>query len=204
MKHARTGKEIFPGLAYGSETGWNTFGGQQPFGIGAQMFQFMVFNNPTWDYKTLNFDTHMDLVDKLEGGTINAMDANLRPFAASGGKLLMYHGWSDPQIPAASSVQYYDRVLETMGGASKVRDNVRLYMVPGMNHCGGGTGTATFDMLAALEQWVEKGAAPAQIPASRTVQGKGVDRTRPLCAYPQVASYKGSGSVDEAANFVCK
>jgi feruloyl esterase len=203
VKHARTGREIFPGLSYGSETGWNTFGGQQPFAIGAQMFQFMVFNDPKWDYKALNYDSHADLVDKLEGGNINAMDPNLRPFVASGGKLLMYHGWSDPQIPAASSVQYYDRVVETMGGASKVRDNVRLYMVPGMNHCQGGVGTSTVDWLAALEQWVETGTAPASIPGSRVVQGK-TDRTRPVCAYPQVASYKGSGSIDDAANFVCK
>jgi feruloyl esterase len=203
VRHARTGRDIFPGLAYGSETGWNTFGGQQPFAIGAQMYQFMVFNNPAWDYRTLNFDAHADQVDKIEAGNINALDPNLRPFAASGGKLLMYHGWSDPQIPAASSVEYYERVLQTMGGAGKVQDNIRLYMVPGMNHCQGGVGTSTVDWLSALEQWVEKGTAPASIPASRVAQGK-VDRTRPVCTYPQVATYKGSGSTDEAANFVCK
>ena len=203
VKHAKTGKEIFPGLAYGSELGWSTFGGQQPFAIGAQMYQHMVFKDPNWDYKTLNFDTHADLVDKLENGVINAMDANLRPFAASGGRLLIYHGWADPQIPAASSVQYYQRVLDTMGGAGKAKDNARLFMVPGMNHCGGGVGTATVDWLAALEQWVEQGKAPDQIPASRVANGK-TDRTRPLCAYPQVATYKGSGSTDEAASFTCK
>ncbi len=90
-----------------------------------------------------------------------------------------------------------------MGGAGKVMDSYRLFMVPGMNHCGGGPGTTTFDMLAALEQWVEKKQAPSQIPASRVVEGK-VERTRPLCPYPQVATYKGSGSTDDAANFVCK
>ena len=90
-----------------------------------------------------------------------------------------------------------------MGGASKVKENARLFMVPGMNHCGGGVGTATFDMLAALEQWVENGKAPDQIPASHVTNGK-TERTRPLCAYPQVATYKGSGSTDDAANFVCK
>jgi feruloyl esterase len=204
VKHAKTGKEIFPGLAYGSELGWSTFGGQQPFAIGAQMYQHMVFKDPSWDYKTLNFDAHADLVDKLENGVINAMDANLRPFAKSGGRLLMYHGWADPQIPAASSVQYYQRVLDTMGGASRVKENARLFMVPGMTHCGGGVGTATFDMLAALEQWVEQGKAPDQIPASRVLPDGKIERTRPLCAYPQVATYKGSGSTDEAANFSCK
>ena len=203
VKHARTGREIFPGLSYGSETGWNTFGGQNPFPIGAQMYQFMVFNDPKWDFKTLNFDSHADLVDKLEGGLINAQDPNVKPFASSNGKLLMYHGWADPQIPAASSVQYYDRLLEAMGGATKAKETARLFMVPGMNHCQGGVGTSTADWLAALEQWVESGKAPEQIAASRVTGGK-TDRTRPLCAYPQVATYKGSGSTDEASNFVCK
>ena len=201
--NSRTKKEVFPGLAYGSELGWNTFGAPQPFGIGAQMFQYLVFNNPTWDFKTLNFDEHMALVDKAEAGLINAREPNLQKFAASGGKLIQYHGWSDPQIPAASSTEYYQSVLDTMGGASKVKEHHRLFMVPGMNHCGGGDGTTSFDMLAALEQWVEKKQAPDQIPAAHVTDGR-VDRTRPLCAYPQVATYKGSGSTDEAANFGCR
>jgi feruloyl esterase len=100
-------------------------------------------------------------------------------------------------------VQYYQRVLDTMGGVDKVKDNARLVMVPGMNHCQGGEGTTTVDWVAAIEQWVEKGKAPDPILASRGAAGK-VERTRPLCAYPQVATYKGSGSTDEAANFVCK
>ena len=196
-------REIFQGLAYGSELGWNTFGGQQPFALGTQMFQQMIFNDPAWDYRTLNFDSHMALVDKVESGAINAMDPNLKPFASSGGKLLMYHGWSDPQIPAGSSVSYYDRVLQTMGGAAATQQTARLFMVPGMNHCGGGSGTATFDMLAALEAWVEQGRAPDQIPASRVTGGK-TERTRPLCTYPKVATYRGSGSTDDASSFVCK
>jgi feruloyl esterase len=203
LKHARTGREIFPALPPGSETGWATFGGQQPFAIGAQMFQNMIFNDPKWDFRTLNFDAHMDLVDKIEGGVINAQDPNLKGFASSNGKLLIYHGWSDPQIPAGSTVGYYERVLQAMGGADRTKATARLFMVPGMNHCGGGTGTATFDMLAALEAWVEQGRAPDSVPASRTAGGK-TDRTRPLCAYPQKATYKGSGSVDDAANFACK
>jgi len=201
--NTRTKQEIFPGLSYGSELGWATFGAPQPFGIATQMFQFMVFNDPKWDYRTLNFDEHMALVDKAEAGLINARNPDLRKFAAAGGKLIQYHGWSDPQIPAASSTQYYQSVLDTMGGPGKVMDSYRLFMVPGMNHCGGGPGTTSFDMLAALEQWVEKKQAPQRITASRIVDGK-VERTRPLCPYPQVATYKGSGSTDDAANFVCK
>src|SRR6185436_4155420 len=91
-----------------------------------------------------------------------------------------------------------------MGGASKVQENYRLFMVPGMNHCGGGDGTDQFDMLTALENWVEKKQAPASIDAARNAGRGGTARTRGLCPYPQVATYKGSGSVDEAANFVCK
>jgi feruloyl esterase len=203
LLNPRTKEQIFPGLAYGSELGWNTFAGQQPFGIATQMFQFMVFNDPQWDYKTLNFDSHMALVAKAEAGLINAQSTDLKRFFASGGRLIQYHGWSDPQIPAASSTEYYDRVLRAMGGVRGVAGNYRLFMVPGMAHCGGGTGTSSFDMLAALEQWVENGKAPDSIPAARLVNGK-PDRTRPLCPYPQMATYRGTGSVDDAANFVCK
>jgi len=203
LKNPRTGKEIFPGLEPGSELGWTTFGGQQPFGIGTQMYQFMVFNNPTWDYKTLNFDSDIAKVDAIENGVINALDPNLKAYAASKGKMIIYHGWSDPQIPSGSSVGYYTRVMDAMGGAKKTQESVRLFMVPGMNHCQGGAGTDTFDKMAAIEQWVENGKAPDSIAASHQTGGK-VDRTRPLCAYPQVASYKGSGSTDDASNFVCK
>ena len=131
------------------------------------------------------------------------MDPNLKPFMQRGGRLIQYHGWADQQIPSGSSVDYYESVLGAMGGASGVKDNYRLFMVPGMGHCGGGDGTSSFDMLTALEQWVEQGKAPDRIPASHVTNGQ-PDRTRPLCPYPQMAAYKGSGSTDEAANFVCR
>ena len=116
--------------------------------------------------------------------------------------MIQYHGWADPQIPAPSSTQYYQSVVDTMGGSGKVMDNYRLFMVPGMNHCGGGPGTTTFDMLAALEQWVEKKQAPAQIPASRVTDGK-VERTRPLCPYPANAVWDGKGDPTLAESFRC-
>jgi feruloyl esterase len=167
------------------------------------MFQFMVFRDPNWDYKTLNFDSDWSRVESIEKGNINAMDPNLKPFFARGGKLIQYHGWADQQIPSGSSVDYYQTVLDTMGGVSKVKENYRLFMVPGMGHCGGGDGPASFDMLSALEQWVEKGKAPDFIPASHVTNGQ-PDRTRKLCPYPQVAAFKGSGDPNDAANFVCK
>jgi feruloyl esterase len=117
--------------------------------------------------------------------------------------LLQYHGWSDPQISALNSVEYYKRVVAALGGAGKVSGSYRLFMAPGMAHCGGGEGPNDFDKVAPLEQWVEKGKAPELIIASHSTDGK-VDRTRPLCPYPQVARFAGSGSTDDAANFVCK
>jgi len=200
--NARNRQEIFPGLEPGSELGWATFASPQPFGLAAQMYQYMVFKDPNWDYKTLDFDRDIALTDKIENGTINAVNPDLSRFFGRSGKLIHYHGWSDPQIPPMSSVKYYDSVLEKMGGAGKVKDSYRLFMVPGMAHCGGGDGTSTFDMVGALETWVEKGKAPDQIAASR-VRGGATDRTRPLCAYPEVAKYTGAGSTDEAKNFRC-
>ena len=198
--NSRTKQAIFPGFERGSEAGWATMAGPQIFGIGSDLFKFVVFQNPNWDYKTFDFDSDLERTEKAAGSVLNAADANLQKFVDHGGKLIQYHGWSDPQIAPGSSVRYYKRVLDTMG--MKVQNSYRLFMVPGMAHCGGGDGTSNFDMLAALEQWKEQGKAPDQIAASRVRDGK-VDRTRPLCPYPQAAKYKGTGSTDDAANFVC-
>jgi feruloyl esterase len=203
VTNPRTKAEIFPGHERGSELGWTTMAGPQAFGPGLDLFKFVVFNDPNWDYKTLNFDSDMALTAKADNGVMNALDPNLKPFLSKGGKLIQYHGWSDPQNSPGVSVRYYNSVVEKLGGAKNLNDSYRLFMVPGMAHCGGGEGTSTFDMLTAMEQWVETKKAPDSIPASRVANGK-VDRTRPLCPYPQVAKYKGSGSIDEAANFSCK
>src|SRR5262249_20723962 len=132
-----------------------------------------------------------------------ALDPNLEPFIQRGGRMIQYHGWSDPQISPLASTQYYSRVLDAAGGRAAVERAYRLFMVPGMGHCGGGDGVNTFDMLAALEQWVERGQAPDRIVASHATDGR-VDRTRPLCPYPQVATYSGQGSTDAAENFACR
>jgi len=194
--YAGPGAGIAPGLERGSEPGWGTFAGPRPFAIGFDYFKYIVFENPNWNFRTLNFDSDIVRARKLDADRINATDPDLSAFRKHGGKLIHYHGWSDPQIPPASSVAYYQSVLHKMG--KSIPDFYRLFMVPGMAHCGGGDGVNTFDMVDALEQWVEHAKAPAQIPAS------GKDRTRPLCPYPQLARYKGTGNPNEASNFTCK
>jgi feruloyl esterase len=203
VSNSRTKLSLVAGLSPGSETGWGTMAGAQPFGAGVDLFKYVVFNDPSWDFKTLNWDSDLDKTLKASA-SMDAMDPNLKPFFDRGGKIISYHGWADPQISPGSTVDYYQTVLDKMGGAGKVQENYRLFMVPGMAHCQGGVATDQFDMLTALENWVEKKQAPASIAAERRATNTLTARTRPLCPYPQVATYKGSGSVDEAANFVCK
>jgi feruloyl esterase len=102
-----------------------------------------------------------------------------------------------------NTIKYYNSVVDKLGGPARASNSVRLFLAPGMGHCGGGEGPNVFDKVGALEQWVEQGKAPTTLNAAHMTGGN-VDRTRPLCAYPQVARYKGAGSIDEAANFVCR
>ena len=203
VKNPKTGREI-AGLLPGSELGWTDTGWTASArATGLDQFRFIVFANPSWTVQQFNADADIARAEEVDGNIVNALDPNVKPFIDRGGKLIQYHGWSDPQISPASSVQYYARAVEASGGAAKVSASYRLFMAPGMGHCGGGEGPNTFDMVSALEQWVEAGKAPDQILASHATGGR-VDRTRPLCPYPQVAVYKGSGSIDEAANFACR
>ncbi len=199
----RTREPIYPGLEPGAERMWPIVAaGPGPFGVFTSHFRYLVFKDPRWDYRTIDFDADIALADRLDGNIINATDPNLAPFIARGGKLLLYHGWADWALAPRTTIAYYDRVVATVG-AAEARNAVRLFMMPGMDHCGGGEGPSVFDPVAALEEWVEKGKAPDQIIASRITGGK-VDRTRPLCPYPQVATYKGVGSTDDAGSFVCR
>jgi feruloyl esterase len=201
VKHPRNGRILYsPLLQYGSELNWATLAGPNPFGNAVEGMRFVLFNDANWDPRTFNPATDIDQMDKA-GAVLDAAHPNLRPFFDRGGRLLMYHGWNDQQVPATSSVNYYNRVLEAAGKEAAGK-SIQLYMVPGMNHCQGGVGTDTFDRIAAMDQWIAQGRAPAEIIASHSTGGK-VDRTRPLCPYPQVARYKGNGSTDAAVNFSC-
>jgi feruloyl esterase len=197
-------KRVINGLEPGSELGWTDLGWTgSARATGLDQFRFLVFRDPSWTIEKFNFDSDIVLAEE-RNEAINALDPNLGPFITGGGKLIQYHGWSDPQIAPAGTTQYYDRVVEALGDRSKVHGSYRLFMAPGMGHCSGGEGPNTFDMLAALERWVEAGSAPDHVPASLRRAAAMTDRSRPLCPYPEVAVYKGAGSTDDAANFACR
>lgn len=183
------------GLAKGAPL--DALAGPQPFIVTEQYQRYWIEQNPQWDWKTLDyagFDENFRASQKLFHDVIGTDDPNLSRFHAANGKLLMWHGWADQLIPPMGSVDYYDRVLRANDRAP---DFARLFMAPGVYHCVGGPGPNTFDMFGALVQWVERGKAPDQIIASAA------NRTRPLCAYPKVARYKGTGDPNVAASFTC-
>jgi feruloyl esterase len=199
----RTHEKIFPGLEPGSEITWYAFA-TPVFPIAASHFRYIIFKDPRWDPKTLNFDTDIAIAEKVDNGTLTATNPNLKPFFAHGGKLILYHGLSDGLIAPQNTVNYYNAVLKATGPAAA--NSMRLYLAPGMGHCYGGDGPDTFDLDAPLVAWVEDNKAPGPILALHfpaNAPPTKPDRTRPLCPYPQVAKYKGTGSTDEAANFAC-
>ena len=199
----RTGEVIFPGYVPGAELGWaGLIGGPEPTVTAIDQYKYIVFKDPQWDWRSFELDRDVAIADKVDGGTINAIDPNIGRFVRHGGRLLMYHGWADQLVGALTSVNYYTSVVHALG-AQQAREAVALFMVPGMGHCRGGEGPDSFDMMTAIEQWVEQGRAPTRIVAAHRSNGA-VDRTRPLCPYPQVAAYTGNGSIDDAANFVCR
>jgi feruloyl esterase len=199
----RTGEQLSPRFEPGSELGWRAIaGGPAPFGPANDHFKYVVFRNPDWDWRTFNLDSDSSLADRIDNGTINA-SADLKRFVARRGKLILYHGWTDTNITPQATVEYFQKITTQLGGPAETAQSVRLFMIPGMNHCGGGEGPNVFSMPAALERWVEEGKAPDQILATHVTFGK-VDRTRPLCPYPQTARYKGTGDPNDAASFVCK
>jgi feruloyl esterase len=200
----RTKKELFASFVPGSELGWGIqAAGPEPSAAIYDQYRYVVFKDANWDWKTFDFDKDVVKGDLPENLIMNATDPNMQKFFSRGGKLILYHGWSDSQVPPVNTIKYYDQVVAHLGGAAKATEHVRLFMAPGMGHCAGGEGPNTFDKVKALEDWVERGKAPARFEASHSASGR-VDRTRPLCPYPQVARYSGAGSIDDAANFVCK
>jgi feruloyl esterase len=203
VKNPKTGAEIFPGLEPGSELQWGgPAGGPAPLAVGSDLFKYVVFKDPHWDFRTFDLARDYDAVHQIDSLELSPTSPDLRSFAGRGGKLLIYHGWADQNVAPRSSVKYHAKLVETMG-RQQVDESVRLFFAPGMAHCGGGEGPNTFDALNALEQWREQGKAPTEIIASHLTASGKVDRTRPLCPYPEVATYKGAGSIEQADSFLC-
>jgi feruloyl esterase len=222
------GHKIFPGYLPGAEDGpggwapWIT--GSSPgesllFAFSTGYFSNMVYGDPDWNYKAAHLNETVQKNDAKLAKILNATDPNLTAFKARGGKLILYHGWNDPAISALNTINYYTSVVDRMG-ARQTDAFVKLYMVPGMQHCSGGPGPDSFgengpaenadprhDIQLALEQWVENAIAPSSITATKYVEDdpkKGVKMTRPLCPYPQVAKWTGKGSTADATSFVCQ
>lgn len=225
--HDATGKQIFPGYLPGAEGGFNGWGswitGPAPeksamAAFGKGYFTDMVFDNKDWTFKSFNLATDFETARQKTAVALDSTNPDLSAFHSHGGKLILYHGWNDPAIPALSTVNYYDEVISKMG-RNNVDSFVRLYMLPGMQHCGGGPGPDTFgqsmssalddpqhNIRIALENWVEKGTAPTSLIASKMGTGTSQNitvMTRPMCPYPASAQYKGSGDTNSAENFAC-
>jgi feruloyl esterase len=225
-KNLRTGAQVYPGWPVSSEaltvspqgspqSGWHQYwGNTEP--TRAAFWRHWVFADPKWDWWSFDFDRHLAIADERVGRMIDHVNPDISAFRARGGKAIVYQGWQDPVVNALDTIAYYERVRTRRGSQQDVDRFVRLFLVPGMGHCAGGTGTTNFgnqnapspvvdaehDLLSALDAWVEKGTAPSRIVASRVVNGATV-RTRPLCSYPLNAVYRG-GSVDDAASFECR
>ena len=197
----KNGELIFPGKELGSETGWNTILGNTPAPplISLGSFEYATYQDANWDWRKFDLDRDTAAADE-KFGYVNA-PPDLAAFKNHGGKLLLYHGWNDTAISPENTVNYYESLLKKMGG--KQDDFVRLYMAPGMQHCGGGPGPNQINYMAIMERWRENNQTPASIEAVHVTNNR-VDITRPLCPYPQVATYKGTGSPSDASNFVCK
>jgi feruloyl esterase len=234
-KHPRTGQQIYPGLPAGTEAvpgGWANWLAADAksiqFLLGNPYYSAAVFENPKWDFRTMDFDKDFEYGERKAAPILNSSSPDLRSFRARGGKLITYHGWADAAITPLASIEYYEQVRDFMtrypdgrGDNKKpIEDFYRLFMVPGMGHCQGGIGPNRFgnggaissetrndpnrDVFAALEQWVEKGVAPDQWIGQGTPGGDSSKTlTRPICQYPKIAQYKGSGDINDAANFSC-
>jgi len=197
-----TRETVLPGLARGAELGWNVIGSAEPIMYAADAYKYVIVKDRNWDPVRFNPATDLDLALSADpDDVLGSTDPNLRTFFGRGGKLLLYHGWSDPQVTPYNTVDFFQKVVASQGGAG-VGTSIQLYMVPGMNHCAGGPGTDNFDRMAAIEDWIKTGSAPKRIEAWHATNGT-TDRTRPLCPFGQVAKWNGSGSTNESANFAC-
>jgi Tannase and feruloyl esterase len=169
--------------------------------------KYFVFSNPNYDSMSFDYDRDPKAL-RATGAFINAKKTDISAFRKAGGKLILWHGWADHALMAERTIEYYEDVVDRMGSRKRADRFMRLFLAPGMHHCSNGPGPNVFDALTALENWVEKGIAPASMVATKyannNVAAGVVERTRPLCPYPQRARYIGTGSINDAANFTCR
>ena len=223
----RTGERVYPGWPKTSEalttlpdgrpgSGWHQYWGtREPMRV--NFWRSWVFARPDWNWTAFDFDRDLAEADRTIGTLVDQTSTDLSTFKTRGAKAIVYQGWQDPVVNAIDTIAYYERVRTRQGSQDETGRFLRLFMVPGMGHCSGGTGTTNFgneggappivdaehDLLSALDAWVLRGRAPDRLIASRLENGA-VVRTRPLCAYPMRAVYRGSGSTDDATSFVCR
>ena len=216
----------FPGLLPGAEDGrggwavWIT-GSEEGKSLGTFFvtgyFADMVYGKKDWDFRNADVAAAEKLAQEKTGDSMNALNPDLKPFLTHGGKLILYHGWNDPAISALNTVRYYKSAVAAVG-AKAAEQSIRLYMVPGMQHCAGGPGATIFgqideepranaehDIFTSLVEWVEGGKAPGTIVAAKYSgpEAKTPEMTRPICPYPQAAEYKGTGDPKRAESFAC-
>jgi feruloyl esterase len=205
------GDVLIPGTGPGSELEWAAYASGR-FDIGTSYFRHLVAGDPKWDPATFDVDEDLPRAEQVDAGAAKAMDPNLSAFVGHGGKLILFHGTADGLIPYGNTARYYDSVVETLG-AHAASGGVRLYLVPGMAHCFGGDGAYEVDWLSALENWVEKSESPGALTARHPAESGGESTappstgpvfSRPVCVYPEVARYKGSGDEADAGSFECK
>jgi feruloyl esterase len=202
VKHPITGQVVLPGLLPGSEATWNAAAGPQPVATSLEAYRYLAFQDAKWDPARFDPATDIDRMLQVDpSDVLGTSSTDLKAFFDRGGKLMLYHGWSDAQVTPLNTIDYFNKVVARFG-RDTVGKSIQLYMVPGVDHCQGGSGTDRFDKVAPLEQWIATGTAPASIEGSHATAGI-IDRTRPICPFGQVATYSGRGSTNYGPNFAC-
>jgi feruloyl esterase len=207
-RRTKAGITVFPGKELGSEAAWTLIlRGTPPLDRDIGAFQ-VAYDDARWNWEAFDLDRDLKVVDDHVGPIVNAINPDLSAFKAHGGKLLLFHGWNDTAISPGNTIDYYSAVLSTMG--PKQDGWIRLFMAPGMQHCGlqigpavNGPGPNQVTYIRAIERWRESDIAPDRLVASHHTANE-VDMTRPLCPYPEVAQFQGTGSTNDAANFACR
>jgi hypothetical protein len=200
-RNPRTGTQIYPGFSPGSESMFPIqTTGPEPFAVSTTYMKSLVFKDANWDFNSFDYDKDVTRAMQVGSAAVDVPPNGLGSFFAGGGKLLLSHGWADGLIPSLSTVNFYSELSARLG-PEKTAESARLFMIPGMGHCAGGAGPFVFDAISTLDKWVESGHAPDRIVVSNPPGA--LARTRPLCPWPQEATYSGQGSTDEEKNFTC-